>query len=367
MGDRSSRSGDNDAPLDPYPEISFGRVLGASAEMRRLYPVLTSLAHSTIPVVIEGETGTGKEAVAEAIHEKGPRACGPFVVFDCTAVAPSLFESEFFGHEKGAFTGATASRSGLFSQADGGTLFIDEIGDLDLALQPKLLRAIDQSQVRPLGAAHPLQVDVRIIAATRRNLDRCVREGRFRDDLFHRLAVGRIELPPLRRRSGDVGLLARHFWTVLARQESWLREAERDPPLELVRRWERDPWPGNIRQLRNAVARVLVVGQAQAANMDAGRSSSVWDPAPPRGDDFLDQIIAEHLALPVARKRVVREFERRYLEEALARQGGAVGRAAKASGIAVRNFQLMRQRFHTTLDPAADQAATGRDGVTNRP
>lgn len=320
---------------DPCRETSFGRVFGASAEMRRLYPLLTRLAQTTIPVVIEGETGTGKEAVAEALHEQGPRARGPFVVFDCTAIAPTLLESELFGHEKGAFTGAIAARAGLFQQANGGTLLIDEIGDLDLALQPKLLRAIERSEVRRLGAAHPVRVDVRIIAATRRDLDRCVQEGRFRDDLFHRLAVARVELPPLRRRSGDVAALARHFWTDSSGSRGEDAEAERGPPIDLLRRWEHDPWPGNVRQLRNAVARVLALGEAAAGEAPAAREG---------GPDFIDRVIAEHLTLPLARERVVSEFERRYLQEVLARHGGAVTRAAKDSGIALRYFQLLKRR-----------------------
>jgi DNA-binding NtrC family response regulator len=335
--------GDHAGTLPDLPrETSFGRVFGASAEMRRLYPLLTRLAQSTIPVVIEGETGTGKEALAEAIHEVGPRARGPFVVFDCTAVAPSLLESELFGHEKGAFTGAAGARPGLFQQAHGGTLLIDEIGDLDLPLQPKLLRAIERSQVRPLGAAQPVNVDVRIIAATRRDLDREVQEGRFRDDLFHRLAVVRVELPPLRRRGGDVAVLARHFWTALAREERRPGEAESGPPLELLRRWERDAWPGNVRQLRNAVARALALGDVHAGA--SGPAAGAAAAAGGAGGDFVDGIIAEHLALPVARERVVGEFERRYLEEALARHGGSVSRAAKESGIALRYFQLLRRR-----------------------
>jgi DNA-binding NtrC family response regulator len=273
--------------------------------------------------------------LAEALHELGPRARGPFVVFDCTAVAPSLLESELFGHDKGAFTGATIARPGIFQQADGGTLLIDEIGDLELAMQPKLLRAIERSQVRPLGASHPVHVDVRVIAATRRNLDRCVQEGRFRDDLFHRLAVARVELPPLRRRSGDVAFLARHFWATLARDTGRVDEAVAGPPIELLRRWECEAWPGNVRQLRNAVARVLALGEAHA----------IAAQSPPAADgDFLDRVIAEHLPLPLARERVVQELERRYLEAALARHGGAVTRAAKDSGIALRYFQLLRRR-----------------------
>src|SRR6185369_4554561 len=176
-----------------------------------------------------------------------------------------LLESELFGHEKGAFTGAATARAGLFQQAHGGTLLIDEIGDLDSAMQPKLLRAIERSQVRPLGGPQPVRVDVRIIAATRRDLDHEVQHGRFRDDLFHRLAVARIGLPPLRSRHGDIAVLARHFWSTLARESGRDAEAAAGPPGELLWRWERDPWPGNVRQLRNAVARVLALGDLDLA------------------------------------------------------------------------------------------------------
>ena len=173
--------------LRQRPRASVGSWARA-ARSPRLYPLFERLASATVPVVIEGETGTGKEALAEAIHEMGPRAKRPFVIFDCTAVPPALIESELFGHERGAFTGAVGSRRGVFEQAHGGTLFIDEIGDLDLTLQPKLLRAIERSEVRRVGGDGWLSVDVRIVAATRRDLDREVEEGRFREDLFHRLA-----------------------------------------------------------------------------------------------------------------------------------------------------------------------------------
>ncbi len=183
--------------VDMSTEDHFGRLLGASDVMRRLYPRCRRLAQSGLATLIEGETGTGKEVLAEALHEASPRASGPFVVFDCTAVPPNLAESMLFGHEKGSFTGAIASRKGVFEEAHGGTLFIDEIGELDYAMQPKLLRALERSEVQRVGTNRWIRVDVRIIAATRRDLDREVQAGRFRDDLFFRLAVGRIELPPV--------------------------------------------------------------------------------------------------------------------------------------------------------------------------
>jgi DNA-binding NtrC family response regulator len=324
------------APLSTA--TSFGTVVGASLEMRRLYPLCERLAASDVPVVIEGETGTGKEAVAEALHESGARASGPFVIFDCTAVPPTLVESELFGHERGAFTGAVAMRRGLFEQAKGGTLLIDEIGDLDVTLQPKLLRAIERSAIRRVGGDKWIDVDARVLAATRRDLDAEVQVGRFRDDLFYRLAVARIELPPLRKRAGDIALLTRHFWKSLG-------GADTEPPYDLLQRHEAYAWPGNVRELYNAVARHLALGELSAA---VGRGPGLSVASPVRraagGEDFIDGVIA--LALPLARgrERVVDEYERRYVERVLAQHGGNVRRAAAASGIARRYFQVLRAR-----------------------
>jgi len=321
----------------PSHRRGVGRVLGESLAMRRLYPLVERLAASDIPLVIEGETGTGKEALAEAIHELSPRARGPFVVFDCTATPAQLVESDLFGHERGAFTGAVALRKGVFELAHGGTLLIDEIGELDIALQPKLLRAIERSEIRRVGSGTTVRVDVRIIAATRRDLDKQVQDQRFRDDLFYRLAVGRIELPALRRRRGDVALLARHFWAALGGDPSALSR-------DAIARWEAQDWPGNVRQLRNAVARALALGDLGTAEPD-DTAREAPPPASasgaPAADAFLDAVIAERLPLPVARMRVVKEFEQRYIAALLA-EHGTVAKAAAASGIALRYFQLLR-------------------------
>jgi transcriptional regulator with GAF, ATPase, and Fis domain len=312
----------------PAAISSFGRFMGASPEMQRLYPLIERLAAANLPVVIEGETGTGKEVLAEAIHEASTRRDGPYVVFDCTAVPATLVESELFGHERGAFTTALALRKGVFEQAHGGTLLIDEIGDLDITLQPKLLRAIERSEVRRIGGDRWFQVDVRVLAATRRNLDREVQLGRFRDDLFHRLSVARIELPPLRRRQGDVVLLAQHFWRELG--------APGAIPAGVLARWADDPWPGNVRELRNAVARQIAVGDLDSESAELERS----------GTDFLDKLIALRLPLPMARLRAVEELERRYITHVLAEHEGNVGRAAEASGIGRRYFQMIRGRVN---------------------
>jgi DNA-binding NtrC family response regulator len=316
------------APDSLPPATSFGRLVGASAEMRRLYPLCEKLAAATVPIIIEGETGTGKEVLAESLHEQGPLAGKPFVVFDCTAVPPNLVESELFGHERGAFTGAVTSRSGVFEQASGGTLLIDEIGDLDLMLQPKLLRAIERSQIRRVGGDRAISVHVRVLAATRRDLDHEVQAGLFRDDLFHRLAVARIELPPLRARHGDVPELAAHFCRTLGADPRVLGD-------ELLRRWEDYTWPGNVRELRNAVARHLALGEL-ATHGKSGEH--------PRAGDLIEQVLALNLPLSEARDRVVEAFEQRYLERVLARSKGVVTEAARASGVARRHFQRLRAR-----------------------
>ncbi|APR76864.1 Response regulator of zinc sigma-54-dependent two-component system [Minicystis rosea] len=328
-------------PPIPSTDRCFGRLLGASVEMRRLYPLAQRLAEALVPAIIEGETGTGKEVLAEAIHEASARAAGPYVVLDCTTVSSSLVESELFGHERGAFTGAVSARKGVFEQAHGGTLLIDEIGDLELGLQAKLLRAIERREVRRVGGDRRIQVDVRVIAATRRNLDREVQEGRFRDDLFHRLAVARIELPPLRRRRGDVAMLAQHFWRELG-------DGRRPLSNELLQRWEDYSWPGNVRELRNAVARQLAVGdlprgEPELANEPPASAGSPRATAD-AGATVIAEVLAERLPLTMARVKVVEVFEQLYIEQVLADHGGNVVRAAAASGIARRYFQILRSR-----------------------
>jgi len=323
------------APPPLSSAIRFGSMLGASVAMRRLYLLCERLAKSRLPIVIEGETGTGKEVLAESLFEASGTQ-GPFVVFDSTTISPNLVEAELFGHERGAFTGATTSRPGVFEEATGGTLLIDEIGDLDLTSQAKLLRAIDRGEVRRIGAQKWIKVDVRVIAATRRDLDKAVAAGRFRDDLFHRLAVARIELPPLRERHGDVPLLARHFATEMGGSPDEV-EAEIDA------RFSDYNWPGNVRELRNAVARYLALGHDWQPPRSAPSAGDAPGPAM-RGADWIDAILAEGVPYPVARRRTVDEFERRYIEAILAQHGGNVAHAARASGLGLRYFRLVKAR-----------------------
>ena len=302
----------------PSEADRFGRLLGRSAVMRRLYPLFERAAQSNVPVLIEGETGTGKELLAECLHENGPRTQSPFIVFDCAGTSPASAEAALFG---------TSESPGVFEQARGGTVLLDEIGELDPSLQPRLVRAIEKGEVQRAGATEWQKVDVRVLCTTRRDLDKEVQEGRFRDDLYYRIAVLRLELPPLRAREGDVRFLAEHFHK-LAGGDARL-------PPDLVERFAGATWPGNVRELANLVTRRVAMGEVDAA------------PAPVEGaaaGDPIDSVLAMDLPLTRAREPVVEAFERRYLERVLARHGGNVGRAAAASGIARRYFQILRAR-----------------------
>ncbi len=324
---------DRRAPAsDVVPRDSFGKTVGSSDAMQRLYPLCERLAATTVSVIIEGETGTGKEVLAESIHEMGSRRDQPFVVFDCTTVAPSLIESSLFGHERGSFTGAVAQHRGVFEQAHKGTLLIDEIGDLPIELQPKLLRALQRGEVTRVGGTKSVSVDVRVLSATRRDLDEQVQAGRFRDDLFFRLAVARIELPPLRTRVGDVELLSRRFWTYLGGDEAAYPEA-------LLASYASYSWPGNVRELYNAIARVQALGEGPPM-----RSQTEQETTASATLDFMDSVLSSELPLIAARQRVVDEFERRYVEHMVEKHGGNVSRAAAAAGIARRYFQILRAR-----------------------
>lgn len=312
---------------------NFGKVVGSSPQIRELFPLFRRLATSELPVVIEGETGTGKEVLAESLHQMGPRSAGPFVVFDCTAVAPNLVESALFGHERGSFTGATEARRGYFEEANGGTLLLDEIGDLQFDLQAKLLRVLERAEVRRVGSNRSQRVDVRIMAATRRSLRAEVDAGRFRDDLYYRLSVTRVELPPLRDREGDIPVLARHFWQ--------RHGGTGYPPPEFVEQLEARPWPGNVREMHNAVARRVAFGTFAEAMDHTGSTPA---PAVHPGEDAVERILAQDLPFPEARRRLVAEFEDRYIERLLERHKGNVGHAAAAAGIADRYFRLLRAR-----------------------
>jgi two-component system, NtrC family, response regulator GlrR len=312
-------------PEAPAPRTLFGRAVGQSAAMQRLFGVLERSARSAFPVLLLGETGTGKELLAEAIHLASPRGGGPFVIVDCGAVVPALMESELFGHARGAFTGAIAGREGQLAAAHGGTVFLDEIGELPLELQPKLLRVLESGTVRRVGDNAAREVDVRVVAATHRDLKAEVAAGRFRADLYYRLAVVTVHVPALRERPEDIPVLARHFF---------LRSGQPDFPLtdELVRRLVGHDWPGNVRELRNFVHRVLAVGDVELP--DSKPVSAV-----PAREDL------STLTFKEAKERLVEDFTREYLRALLDRCDHNVSEVARTAGLARSHVHGLLLRY----------------------
>jgi len=293
----------------------FGDVLGQSPAMRRVFGLLERVVGSDTTILLDGETGTGKGAIAETIHRMSGRASGPFVVVDCAAIPPSLIESELFGHERGSFTGADERRIGAFEAASGGTVFLDEIGELGPDLQPKLLRVLEGRQVRRIGSVTPIHVDVRVIAATNRDLRHEVNAGQFRTDLFYRLNVMRVTVPPLRDRREDIPMLVAHFYRQL------VKSADAAPPAELIMRLMRQPWGGNVRELRSAVERAVLLGEAAATeglSTSSPRSENTWPEM-----DFT-------VSFRDAKESAIGCWTRVYVRELVDRFGGNLSRAARA-------------------------------------
>jgi DNA-binding NtrC family response regulator len=308
--------------VPPAEGGSFGALLGWDPEMRRLFRLLDDVAPSDSTVLIEGETGTGKELLAEQIHLHSRRRGGPFVVFDCGAVPRELIESALFGHVRGAFSGALEDRLGAFREAEGGTLFLDEVGALAPEMQPALLRALDRRMIRPLGAPAYQQLDVRIIAATNRTLRTEVAARHFREDLYYRLAVVRLALPPLRKRPEDIPLLAEHF----LRHFAGLRPC-RFTPISLAR-MQRYDWPGNIRELRNVIERACLTARGDL--VDVGE---LVDPDPEETTKVAPAVSTIDLPYKAAKARLVDSFERDYFKALVDRHGGNISAAARTAQI----------------------------------
>jgi DNA-binding NtrC family response regulator len=317
--------GDEPSALPPANTDRYGDLLGASVAMRQVFTILERMAASDTAVLLQGETGVGKELAAEAIHRFSARKARPFVICDLAGVSPALIESELFGHVAGAFPGADRDRDGAFVQAEGGTIFLDEVGELDPEVQPRLLRALERRQVKPVGAPSYRSVDVRVIAATNRDLLTEVKEGRMRRDLYHRLAVARIELPPLRHRREDTPLLAQHFLAEAARAAS--RPLPRLTP-ELLGLLQRHDWPGNVRELRNVLEQALSLspGMTIDASLLAVSEGAPLGTAPVTGG-------GSALPFKEARERLIDAWEREYLGALLDRAGYNVSLAARRAGL----------------------------------
>ena len=304
----------------------FGDAIGQSVVMRHLFATLERVASSELSVLLEGESGVGKDLLAAAIHARSARADGPFLVLDCGAIPPNLIESELFGHERGAFTGADSARRGIFQEAHGGTLFLDEIGELPLNMQPKLLGALEKKEVRPVGGKSSRAIDVRVLAATNRRLAEASRTGEFRSDLYYRLAVARVTVPPLRERAEDILPIALGILR-------GMKGPEASFPPSFAAMLTTYSWPGNVRELRNVVERFAVFGQA-AGLFD--QAEAVVRSA----DDELAQ-----LPFQEARKIVLDRFEEAYIPRVVKRAGGVTARAAQLAGVARPSFYRMLERL----------------------
>jgi len=310
------------APLWQQPRLCG--LVGQSTAMRYLFELVERVAASEATVLIAGETGSGKEGVADAIHERSSRAKGPFIVLDCSSIPAQLFEDQLFGHEAGAFTGATRASTGVFEAAHGGTLFLDEIGELPLELQAKLLRAVETRTIRRVGGTKPIHCDVRVLAATNRDLAVEVNRGTFRADLYFRLAVAKLAVPPLRDRREDIPLLVEHFVDQLGGQR---------PPPEFLTWALSQPWPGNVRELRNAVERATVLPSQPPGANGPSPSTAAWP------------TIDVGIPFKVAKQQLVDEFDRRYLEALMTAHDGNISAAARAAGVDRMSIYKMMRRL----------------------
>ena len=308
-------------------KYGFENIIGSSGAMQEVFDVIRQVAPTRTTVLIQGESGTGKELVARALHQCSPRSQGPFVAVHCAALSPTLLESELFGHEKGAFTGATERRRGRFEMADGGTLFLDEIGEIDPSLQVKILRVLEERKFERVGGSQLVEVDVRLVAATNRDLAKMVAEGTFREDLFYRLHVVNVVLPPLREREGDLVLLAQHYLKTLSAEHG--KKIKGITP-EAMDALAAHAWPGNVRELRNAIERMIVLSG---------------------GDKLTVRDLPPNLRSPPPRPevaqpgKVLREAERHLIEEALKRHKGSRTDAAAELGISRRTLHRKLNEF----------------------
>jgi two-component system nitrogen regulation response regulator GlnG len=335
--------------------VSGDRLVGKSAELLEIFKTIGRVARSEVSVLITGESGTGKELVARAIHAASPRGGAPFVAVNTAAIPRELLESELFGHERGAFTGAVAARPGRFREASGGTLFLDEIGDMSPDLQAKILRVLQDSEVTPVGGSSPIVTDVRIVAATHRDLDQAVREERFREDLLYRLRVVPVHMPALRERKDDVRVLAEHFVARYSEELTDGRHLLADTALVLL---EAHDWPGNVRELENAIKRALVLSTSELLT----RRDFSFLAARPDGKELsasLEKLVAEEAeaALSAGGGEVYREVmervERPLIESVLLRTEGNQIRAAALLGI---NRNTLRKKIALLRIPLPDRS-----------
>jgi two-component system response regulator HydG len=321
----------------------FDDLIGQSPKMRRVFELISAVSATPATVLVRGESGTGKELVAHAIHRRSDRAKRPFLTVNCSALAESVLDGELFGHTKGAFTGALANRKGLFEAADGGTVFLDEIGDISPATQVRLLRVLQEGEVKPIGANDSTHVDVRIIAATNVDLEAAIKKKTFREDLYYRLNVVSIDLPALRARPEDIMLLAHHF---LQKHAGRMKKKVRGFSEAAVRALSTHDWPGNVRELENAVARGVVLTNGEY--VDASALPPGMGGAVPVTD--VEAAGVSHLPYTQAKKAALAAFERHYLGAKLKAAAGNISKAARASGMDRSNFKRLLREYDVITD-----------------
>jgi DNA-binding NtrC family response regulator len=321
-------------------------LVGASPAFEGVLRGISTAAQTRSTVLITGETGTGKGLIARAIHQQSQEQHRPFQVIDCTTVPEGMMESELFGHVRGAFTGAVSDKRGLIELANGGTVFFDEIGELPLPLQAKLLRVLEENEIRPVGGTRVRRVDMRFIAATNRNLEERVREGLFRKDLYYRLAVMQIAVPPLRQRREDIKVVARHLLGKLGREFGRASCHFDEQALSVLTAYD---WPGNVRELRNVIERAIMLATDQTITEQALRALLPQSHAEISPDRAL-------IALPYmdAKERAIEQFTKTYLQAKLSQHDGVITKAAESSGIPRQHFSLLMKRFLGS-DPSSDQ------------
>lgn len=325
---------DERVQMEPSKNSYFGEMVGKSKKMRQIFGVLERISPTLATVIIEGETGTGKELVAKAIHTNSLRKDKPFIVFDCSAVAANLIESELFGHMKGSFTGAIKDRKGAFEQANTGTIFLDEIGELSLDLQPKLLRALEQREIKRVGSTQSVNLDVRVVCATNRDLRQMVDEGKFREDLYYRLSVVKIQLPSLKQRTEDIPLIVEKLLTSARYNKkpdgSFFASKVDDDALKILQRYQ---WPGNVRELNNILERA--VSFSEKGEITGKHLQFIFNEVTLAPDDPLITGAGVDTNIPFkeAKQKIVESFEKEYLEELLKKNKSNVSKAAREAKI----------------------------------
>jgi len=346
--------GSGSIEIDLSGHDKFYELIGHGVRMREIFAVLEKVAAADLTVLVRGETGTGKELVARAIHRASKRAQRPLIVQDCSAIPANLIESILFGHERGSFTGAADRKRGCFEVADGGTLFLDEIGELDIGLQPKLLRVLETKEVQRVGGTRMIPIDVRVIAATNKDLRQMVNDGTFREDLYYRLSVVQVDLPPLRERPEDIPALTQQFLEDSAKRGPRGEGAHYTIADDAMDKLQTYPWPGNVRELKNTIERAVSLADESELGMHDLMPASQKTPPLVFPGGTAEQFVENEIPFKDAKARVVDAFEAQYLKAVLDKHGDNISRSARAAGLTRYHLRELAKRYGLRGDTTPD-------------